>query len=103
MSHSGELYNIVLLQNKRLQFMEEKIRKLEEKYEDQQRLFYLIRNLVDKDLLPKTDDKELFEIDYLKEVFTDKDVDLTNFYATQISNKNDYDSDELIPSHLFDT
>ena len=43
MSHSGELYNIVLLQNKRLQFMEEKIKKLEEKYEDQQRLFYLIQ------------------------------------------------------------
>ena len=101
MSHSGELYNIVLLQNKRLQFIEEKIIKMEEQYNEQQRLINLLRNLIDKKS-PQSHDEVLFEIDYLKDVFTDKDVDISNFYQYKLSSEEESDV-PLIPSYLYDT
>lgn len=101
MSHSGELYNIIQLQNKRLQFIEKKIKKLEEKNEEQSNLICLIRNLIDKDV-SQLDDAPLFKIDYLKDIFSEKDLDITQFYTKKVNDNNETE-DEIIPIYLFDT
>ena len=96
MSNSQELYNIIHLQNKRLHYIEEQLKKIENNYKEQNQLLKLLRNLNET---KNSDIKNIYDIAYIKPIFDNNNIDINKFHLNQ--NEILVDDNISIPDYLF--
>ena len=99
MNNLHELRNIVLSQNKKIEFLENYLKNISEQVLDNKNLLSIIKETrADSD----TTTEEIYQLDFLKDIFADNTIDINDIILKQAINKN-MDKVIEIPSNFFDT
>lgn len=99
MNKNNEMRNIILMNMKRIQKLENVINNLENEGEKNKILLELVKNLLETNR--KNHDKEIFQLNYLQDIYSETTTNINDFVINKEIDNNEDPNEILIPPTLF--